>query len=234
MNRPFILYRLQQIDLRIDKINSRLIEIDKELSDDKQLNLAKENVNLAETKLGSNKKTLKQSEIKVSEQQSKIRLTEAKLYSGKVQNPKELQDLQNELSALKRYLNTLEDHQLEAMVQEESAEEELNSAQQILLLEEKRFAQKRSELSYEKNKLLGDLTIAEEERNAVAVTISNADIALYEKIRKTHRGIAVTKVEDKVCSACGVRLNASLLSICRSPDNLSRCDNCGRILYAGG
>lgn len=233
MNRPFKLYRLQQVDIKIDKINSRLSEIEKELANNEQLVIAQKNSESAKTNLETNRKLLVQAEIKVSKQQSKIRLTEAKLYSGKIKSPKELQDLQNELASLKRYLSTLEDYQLEAMVQEENAEEKFNSAQQILQLEENNAEQKRSELSYEKNKLISDLSIAKEERKAAIGTISEADITLYETIRKTHKGIAVAKVKDKSCTACGARLNASLLSACRSPDNLSRCDNCGRILYLG-
>ena len=64
----------------------------------------------------------------VNKQKVKIEQSEASLYSGNVTNPKELQDLQNEAAALKRYLVTLEDRQLEAMLEVETAEQSKQAA----------------------------------------------------------------------------------------------------------
>ncbi|MFN2235225.1 MAG: C4-type zinc ribbon domain-containing protein [Anaerolineales bacterium] len=45
-------------------------------------------------------------------------------------------------------------------------------------------------------------------------------------------GVAVAKVEDRACKACGSTLTASLNQAARSPSQIVFCDSCGRILYA--
>jgi uncharacterized protein len=61
-----------------------------------------------------------------------MQTSEASLYGGKIRNPKELQDLQVEIAALKRRTATLEDEQLEAMLAVEDAETQLTEANKNL------------------------------------------------------------------------------------------------------
>ncbi len=113
---------MQQIDARIDKIRSRLEEIETALSDNKVVRRAEAKTARTLKALEETRKTLKHAEQEVQAQRVKIEQNQAVLYGGKVRNPKELQDLQNEAEALKRYLSVLEDRQLEAMLQVDEAE----------------------------------------------------------------------------------------------------------------
>ena len=122
MSQSFKLFRLQQIDSELDKIYSRLNEIEAKLADDLQIRLAQEKVEDAHQEQNDAALQLRRAEVDVQSQRSKIEQSEATLYSGKVKNPKELQDLQNEAEALKRYLTILEDRQLEAMLVLDDAE----------------------------------------------------------------------------------------------------------------
>ncbi|NIM05125.1 MAG: hypothetical protein GTN65_05800, partial [Armatimonadetes bacterium] len=64
----------------------------------------------------------------VEDQRLKIQKTDEALYGGSVANPKELEDLQMESEALKRYLETLEDRYLEAMLEQDEADESVNKS----------------------------------------------------------------------------------------------------------
>ena len=233
MSQSFKLFRLQQIDSQLDRIRARLQEIEAALIEDLALRQAQQRAQMADEALGAEQKLLRRAEENVHDQRIKIEQTEATLYGGKVRNPKELQDLQNETAALKRYLSVLEDRQLEVMMTVEQAE----AAHQAALadLEEVRelFARQHQDLAAERDVLLMDLARVEAERQAAASSIPAADISLYEKLRQQRRGIAVAKVTDKACSACGSTLNAALLHAARSPNQITRCDMCGRILYGG-
>lgn len=233
MSRPFQLFRLQQIDSRIDWLNQRLEEIDRALKDDHELRLAAENAQEAERKQEAARKALEQAEQSVKGQNIKIEQSEATLYSGKVQNPKELQDLQNEVAALKRYLEVLEERQLMAMLAEEEASEEQQSAAEKHKNAHKRFMQNNQQLIEEQAKLQKDEQRIQGERQAAESAIPTSDLKIYQNLRKNRRGIAVAKVTDKACSACGSTLNAALLHASRSPHDINHCDMCGRILYAG-
>ena len=233
MSQPFKLFRLQQLDSQLDRARARLSEIETTLSQDELLRQAQSEADQAAAALEQAQKSLRQAEQNVIQQRTKIEQAEAALYGGKVRNPKELQDLQNDATALKRYRSVLEDRQLEAMMVEEDAMA-TNSAAIARLEKAKSDNSERNQLLLnEKSRLLQETIHIEEERQAAASTIENSDLALYEKLRTQRRGIAVSKITNKACSACGSTINAALLDAARSPNQLSRCDVCGRILYLG-
>jgi predicted nucleic acid-binding Zn-ribbon protein len=233
MSQTFKLYRLQQIDSQIDRIQARLRQIEAALNEDQAVKEAQKNLDQVTQHLEVQRKSLRQAEEQVREQRLKIEQTESTLYSGKIHNPKELQDLQNETAALKRYRSTLEDRQLEVMIAVEEAEASQKESKLALEEEQAQFQKKIAELTQEQDNLNIDLTRHETEREAAARSIEAADLALYNQLRQQRRGIAVAKVSDNACSACGSTLNASLLHAARSPSQIVRCDTCGRILYGG-
>ena len=233
MSLSFKLYRLQQIDSQLDRARARLREIDTALSEDQAIRQAKARLQEAEEELRSKRKLLRQAEDAVQEQRLKIEQTEATLYSGRVRNPKELQDMQNEAAALKRYRIVLEDRQLEAMIAVEEMEAVQKTASSDLETVVSQFAKQHSALTQEQTVLLNDIERIENERKATVSSIPDDPLKLYEQLRQQRRGIAVAKVTDKACSACGSTLNAVLLNAARSPNQISRCDICGRILYGG-
>jgi len=233
MSRPFKLYRLQQIDSQLDWTKKRLQEIETALEEDEALRTASTNAQGAEEALQSARKSLRSAEEDVRQQRVKIEQSEAALYGGMVRNPKELQDLEKEVAALKRYLSVLEDRQLEDMLFEEEALSTYRVAAEKLEEEQARFTQQSKELLVEKEKVLKDISRFEGERQAAASSIAGQDLSIYTKLRSQRHGIAVAKVTEKTCSACGNTLNAALLHASRSPDQINLCDTCGRILYAG-
>lgn len=233
MSQPFKLFRLQQLDSQLDRARARLAEIEITLSQDEQLRQAQAEADQASADLAQARKALRQAEDNVVQQRIKIEQAEAALYGGKVRNPKELQDLQNDTAALKRYRSVLEDRQLEAMMAEEDYL--ANSSAAIARLERvKSDTAERNALLYsEKSRLLQEISHIDEERQAASASIEASDLVLYEKLRTQRRGIAVSKITNKACSACGSTINAALLDAARSPNQISRCDVCGRILYLG-
>ena len=233
MSSPFKLYRLQQTDNHIDSRTTRVSEIETALKDDPALNQRIRTVQSTENKMKELRKDLHIAEDNVSGQRLKIEQSEATLYSGKVKNPKELQDLQDEAAALKRYLIVLEDRLLEAMLAEEEAASQYDNAVHDLKKEQSRYNQIQSDLSNEKIKLENELVRLEGERTATTGSIPEDDLILYQQLRVQRRGIAVAKVSNKACSACGSLLSATLLHSARSPNQITRCDTCGRILYFG-
>ncbi len=233
MSQPFKLFRLQQIDSQLDQDRRRLMEIEAILNNHEALNRALESVKRAAEAADHARKGLRKAEEAVQAQRVKIEQTSATLYGGKIRNPKELQDLQNEIGALKRYLSTLEDRQLEAMLALEEAEKQEATASGELDTIQKEVLVLRANLVQEQTALTQNVKNSEAERQAAVSAIPPEDLNLYEQLRRQRRGVAVARVTDKACSACGTTLNAALLHATRSPNQLARCDSCGRILYSG-
>ncbi len=225
------LYRLQLVDTRMDQVHTRLEAIQKILEND-------ERVQAASTQLAEKTKTyeqatrtLKRSEDNVKDQKIKIEQCEAKLYGGSIKNPKELQDLQNESVALKRYLATLEDRQLDAMLVEEEARNNMNTASNKLQKVEMLATEQNKSLSAEKKELEKELEKLNDEREAARSPLDSGLLAMYENLRQQRRGLAVTLISDGACSACGTTLTPALLQNARSSTDLHNCSTCGRILY---
>jgi len=233
MSQTSILYRLQQIDSQIDNVRASLQNVEKELNDNTPVQLAQENLAQVEQKYQEEIKRQRLYENKVVDVRVKIELSEASLYGGKIQNPKELQDLQNEIASLKRLIGTIEDQELEAMMAVEEAEGASLHAKEALISVQTKQIEYNAKLSGERSKLLQQIERLEAERNAALSHISQADLSLYEGLRKTRNGVAVVIISSRACSACGATLTAALVQTSQSTGLLVRCPTCGRILYPG-
>lgn len=226
------LYRLQLIDSRIDEIRARLDEIRKILENDKEMQQAQKQVNEAERVHEIALQALKRAEADVGQQKIKIELSESKLYSGTVKNPKELQDLQNEVAALKRYLGTLEERQLETMLDEESAAEIKQAAIEKREQIRGQLAIQNQSLTNEQTDLNKELERFLSERQAALSPLDASLLAIYDKLRQQKRGVAVAAVSDGVCGACGTTLTPAHNQIARSTAEICNCPSCKRILFS--
>ena len=233
MSQVLNLYRLQKIDTRRDQLMNRSAEIDKILSLDQALVAAQTQFHESELALKQARDVLQTSEDHVQAQQIKIEETNTSLYGGRIHNPKELQDLQNELVTLKRYLATLEDQQIEAMIAVEKAEAECSIAQKVLQGEQSRALNAHSNLAGEQFSLRKESERLDTERAAVISSIPPDVQKLYDRLRLQKRGLAVTTIHDDSCDACGSTLTPSEMQNIRSLNQMSYCPTCGRILYAG-
>lgn len=233
MSLAFHLAQLQKIDTQLDQIQVRINEIDLILSTDDHLaqamaaeRLAKENVILA-------RKNQRQIEETIQKHRIKMETSEAALYGGKIKNPKELQDLQNEILSLKKLIATQEDVLLESMLVLEQAEEQKQAAAQNLIHAEGESANRLAGLMGEKNQLLKTKERLITEKEAALPQISEMDLTVYNRLREQKRGLAVSQVEDGACKGCGSALRPAEIQLARSPTQMVRCSTCGRILYAG-
>jgi len=233
MNQAFHLARLQKVDLQIDHLNVRLKEIDRLLKENTAVREAEKSVNDAESDAGQSRRLLKSAEDSVEAQRIKIETNESALYGGKIRNPKELQDLQNDIASLKRHLSTLEDEQLNAMLALEESEAALKKASAVLVAVQGLFISQNADLAGERSKINENLQRLTGEREAAVKPLTDESIAIYRRLRELKRGIAVSLAEDGACTACGSELRPEEMQSARSPNTIIFCASCGRILYSG-
>ena len=226
------LYRLQQVDSQIDQIQARLKAIRETLENDLQLRTATDSFSAADSKHKESERALKQSEAEVEKQRIKIEQTEASLYGGHVHNPKELQDLQKDVASLKRYLETLEERELEAMLVAENSEKESRTAEAHLEHIRSNLSDQNRDLTQESETLYKSLERLNTERQAVMKDLAQQKMSVYDQLRQQRRGIAVATISDAACAACGTTLTPSQQQSARSTSQLFHCPSCGRILYA--
>ena len=231
MSEALNLFRLQKLDSLIDKAEVRLVEIKKALSDDRRVKRAEKNLEQSKEILKKIRIKLHMIEDKVEAQRIKRKTDQASLFSGKIKNPKALQDLQMESEALKRYINQLEDEQLEIMIEYEEAEKAEIQAEKDLKQAKGTAVQENAALAGEKIKLEDELKTMLREKEAVLQAISPQSLKLYNQLRKTKRGVAVAGVYEGSCNICGQALTPADQQSIRSSTNIVFCPSCGRILF---
>ncbi len=231
MNQTLSLYRLQQTDSQIGRARARLQAIQRMLENDEALRQARMQAEVAEKNQLTAERALRQAEAAVRDQRIKIEQAESSLYSGAVRNPKELQDLQNDVAALKRHLTTLEDRQLEAMLACDEAESACRAAQAALQATQSQVNEQNQSLRQEQASLQRETTKLEAERQAIANAIPAQFIEDYNQLRQTRGGVAVAAISENACTACGSGLTPAEQQAARSAAQMARCPSCGRILY---
>jgi predicted nucleic acid-binding Zn-ribbon protein len=231
MSQTLSLFRLQQTDTQLDHRQARLKAIQKILEDDEVLRRASGQAESAETERLAAERDLRQAEAIVQDQSFKIEQAEASLYGGKGRSPKELQDLQNDVAALKRHLAVLEDRQLDAMLALEKAESACKAAQSDLQAVQANWREQNRSLNQEKANLQKEVETLGAEHRAIAVAVPPGDLGQYESLRQQRGGVAVASITDNACAACGVGLTPAQVQSARSANPMAHCPSCGRILY---
>jgi hypothetical protein len=231
MGRGEELYRLQQLDSERDASERRLVEIGQALKDDRALREAQQRLERAEQLARKWQAKQRDLELEIESLSGKMSRSEKRLYGGKVKNPKELSDLQAEISSLKRRREKLEDSLLDAMINREEAEAARDDAEAHLKQVESDRASEHADLRGERERLQQRLQEIERKRDSVLPRIDAETLRTYERVRERKGGQAVARIEDDVCTACGVTVPPSMEWKLRQGE-LIHCDTCGRILVS--
>ena len=233
MSRASGLYRIQEIDREFDRLKGRLEEIRITLEDSSEITQLKTDLDARETATTATITAARHAENEVDDQRLKLQSTEQSLYGGGVTNPKELEDLQMEAESLKRHLETLEDRYLAVMLEQEEAEITQEQSSVALKEAESRQRNLNETLITERDEIDRRLANLEAEREAALASVSDEDLATYEKLRTQLGGVGVVILNGDSCGACGLTLPASSRQLVSSGDELIRCSQCSRILYGG-
>ena len=233
MNQAFHLYRLQQLDTQIDQAEASLAQINRLLSGDEAVLQAGQAADSTAKRLRDVQSKLKQAEFSAKEVEIKLAQSESNLYAGRIKNPKELQDLQKEIASLKKHLGTLQDQQLEVMVDLEDAEAEDQHAAKGLTEAKARFAEQSAGWMGQKAQFTQTVERLKTERSTILPLVPADQQRVYDQIRKRKSGVAVVTAREGACSACGAEVRPSEVQAARAAQELVFCTSCGRILYAG-
>lgn len=164
--------------------------------------------------------------------QAKAKAEDARMYSGTISSPRELQAMQADIDQLRRQASEREDEELEVMVRREALDAEVAEleAQQAALVTE--MGNLQAAIEQQEGEVDGELAVEEEARAALAPSIPEATMRLYEQIRASNRGVGAARLVGMNCQACHLALPATEVDRIRHlpADALARCEHCGAIL----
>jgi predicted nucleic acid-binding Zn-ribbon protein len=157
---------------------------------------------------------------------------EARMYSGEVSSPKELQAMQSDVEQLRRHQRMLENRELELMEAREPVDAALAdlATRRSVLARELVGAQQRLESA--ETELDTEIANARAARDGTAAGIDAALVGEYERRRARANGVGVARLVGNTCQGCHLTIPASEAErIKKLPEgSLGTCDNCGCIL----
>lgn len=229
MSLPGQLYKLQQIDIELQKNQQIVAETIRQLNEDRALVTAESELTRQKQQLVEAKGKQKNAEWELEDLQERINHLNNKLYDGTVKNPKELLNIEHEAESLKGSLSTKEDELLELMSQVEEMETKVKTGTKEFQQLQQEWQQKQENLNRGKVEVDTVLTTLAKNRRELTQQISPEALNLYEQIKLT-KGQAVAKVEQGRCQGCRITLPISRWQKARAGD-LVQCNNCQKILY---
>ena len=227
------LYRLHEADEQILKAKTRLASLDGGKARVAELREIKGRFDAADERAKSYERVAQEATDQRATGVAKADDLEKELYSGRITSPREVDDRQRQIDAIRKAAAALEERipalQADAKARRKEAtpiKEEFDAARRDAQIEVKRqqgLAEKLSEW----------LAKNEPKRESYTEGIPKTLLDRYEKIRARHAGIGMAKVVLKpgpTCEACGnavpERVMTSLLD-----DKVATCEACHRLLY---
>lgn len=169
-------------------------------------------------------------ELELKSVEHKRDVIHEKLYSGRVNNPKELGDLQAEEQMYNAQISEMEGPLLEVMDQAEAAR-----GQEAQLLDELSAAKRRWKAIVEHAKaetarLQQEIVNLRPLRAHAAAEVDKQLLRRYDDTRARREGLAIVVTGNDSCPACHLKLTTRVMLSLREGEEITCCENCDRIL----
>lgn len=224
------MYELQEIDLEVDTIAAQIRSIDQAAGETDELRKARDRQEEVQGIVHSLENDRKELDAQAASLREQRRQKEQKLYSGKVTNIREIQDLEKDVAALKRQLEGLEDRELAIMSTLEETEPLLKEAAGNLQATTDQWKEDQEEMAALRAKQVARLGVLREKRQKAVSRVNAEDMPEYSRIRALRAGRVVAKIERGMCGGC--RISLTSLEQQRARNTIVKCSSCGRILMA--
>ncbi len=231
MARTSNLLRLQQLDLKREEAARRHERVSATLAAGGSIAAARQAAQAAEAALAEIDRQLRLLDLERQTLKDRIAAEETVLYQGATRSPKELQSLQREVAQLRRQLGSLDDRTLERLLARDDALAACQARQREVAELEADWQQTVSSLGREQQSLAATMQRLDAERESLVALVSPADLAVYERLRRSKGGRAVAVIGPEGCADCGMELPRNTRNLALTGDQLVFCPGCGRILH---
>lgn len=146
--------------------------------------------------------------------------------------PREAEALQHEMQTLAAQRNELDDRGLLLLESSASADEDVRK----LVDTESRAIEVEATTAHALTQAAAaksdEITVLLVRRAEVALPIAESDIATYDRLRASYKGIAVAIIQHGVCGGCHMDISVSELDIMKRlpSDQVAECPNCNRLI----
>ena len=170
---------------------------------------------------------LRESDRERETHRSRLRSREKELMSGRIRNPGELMQMNEEVQHLKASFAEEEEAELHLMEEAELAEATVREAAERVDEARARSAADEPALRRDLESWQAELASVKADSEALWAQLSPSAQNAYLRVR-AHPPVA--EVDRNQCLACRVTVTSSGMQVLRKGDDIVHCDNCSRIL----
>ncbi len=232
MNEAEKLYQLQEIEIGLLRSRQRLEAIAAALTQNEAVQAAAAFVETQQKALSPLQASVRNLDLEIRSTSEKARQSEDDLYSGRIKNPKQMQELEQEIASLKKRHSELETELLETMFAVEEAESALGEAQSHLEAVTKDWQREHGALLEEQSQLEARVKQLQASRKQALQAVQAESLKMYEALKPRKHNQPIALMTSGTCGLCGVAQNLSVEREVRQGQKLVTCTNCGRILVA--
>lgn len=233
MSQLELLWRLQQHDNRLAQLILKLKEIENEKKmEDLTIRLKQIEYDI------THRKTQKEvDEVKIQRASSKLEImtyklkdVEKRLYDGSISDLKQLTFMSKEAQDIKKESIKLEMDILELMEETERLGQELDSATSLFNTLKEEMGRKLEEYEVEVKQLKLEIKKEKSILENISSKLCTEKKDLYNNL-KSKKGKVIAEVKDGKCRGCHITIPLFIMCKLKNKDEITYCDNCGRILY---
>jgi uncharacterized protein len=228
----FLLYQVQKYDTEIRQNEIRLREFMTEINNDLILSEVNRVFQTLNEQLSMVEKQSFDIENRITDFKNKKQQLTSSLYGGKIQNSRELQDLQKEIESISKNISSLEDVQIQKWEEIEKLRSEKDFQESNLSLIKSERLSKITNIQTMVDSINNEIVRLKVEKKGIRDQISTSLLDLYDNLVIIKKGVAITQIDESYCSSCGNTLTPSDCQNAKVHSLITYCSNCGRILYA--
>lgn len=146
----------------------------------------------------------------------------------------EFQAIAHEITRYEKDLDQLETVELEAMEEVDRLRAEQATAEAALAKTRALVEQDLAKITERGERIRAERAEVAAERERAAAAASEDLLPLYDRLMKTKNGMALAPLEEGKCQGCHMKLIPSTVVAVQGGKELTRCEDCGRILYIEG
>ncbi len=230
------LVELQAIE---NTVSARYTEIEK-VKSSQELNEAKNKLTARKKKKKKKNSQFHEIDVKrkkhediVCTHDEKIKSNEGKLFSGTINDPKELSNYQEEIQMLKNSNSKLEDEILEIMEEQDMAKPGIEALKKEMVELDSIVLRIRSEMDEKLEVLKHNIEGLKKRKEDVVSRIPGDYLKKYNDLKTKKGGIAVSVIKDNFCNVCNMEIPSIETERFVDSDQVYKCPICGRmsVLY---
>ncbi len=227
------LFCLQEIDLALDGIIKQKSGAEKELNARLALEQIEQSLQDEGAKLEEIQSNHRGYQLESETLTQRSGVLEEQLYSGELDNPRDLASLQLEASNVKAQVDQKAIQLLELSVRAEDCRNRIATLETELTESQEAWDRRHAELTEQVTSLVAEEEQLVSQRSQLAKTLDQSEVLKYNNLRRSKGGTAVAKVERGLCQACRMSLPSQHLQRVRSGRQTVMCSSCGRMLFLG-